>query len=98
MVENLLTVEQYANRTQMHPESVRRQIREGRLRAINKGRSYRIPESVLMESVVKAPDWTNAATRMATVYADSIASGGVLTACSTEGGDYAPTTAEDDAE
>lgn len=93
-MENLLTVEQYATRAQMHPESVRRQIREGRLRAINKGRSYRIPESVLMESIVKAPDWTGAANRMATVYADSIAQGGELTASSTEGGDYAPTTQE----
>lgn len=47
-----LTVAQYAERMQLSPESVRRRIRQGRIRAKNIGTArrhdYRIPESELV--------------------------------------------------
>lgn len=49
MPETLLTVEQAAQRLQLHQITVRRQIARGQLRAIRKGRSVRIPESALVE-------------------------------------------------
>lgn len=93
-MESLLTVEQYATRTQLHPDSVRRQLREGRLRAVKKGRVWRIPEGALMEdSPATSPGpravktWEQAANDMAPVYADSIRNGGVLTAITDAEGD-----------
>lgn len=50
MSEQLLTVEQYAHRAQLKPETVRRQLREGRLKAIKKGRVWRVPESAVLEN------------------------------------------------
>ena len=37
MMEMLLTVEQAAERLQLHPETVRRQLKRGELRAIKRG-------------------------------------------------------------
>ncbi len=55
MAEMLLTVEQAAERLQLHPESVRRQIRRGVLRGIKRGRVLRIPESAIVENAVTIP-------------------------------------------
>ena len=50
-MELLLTVEQAAERLQLAPFTVRKQLREGRLRGIKRGaKSWRIPESALLES------------------------------------------------
>ncbi len=48
-MEVLLTVEQAAERLQLHPETVRRQLKRGELRAIKRGRVWRVPESALGE-------------------------------------------------
>jgi excisionase family DNA binding protein len=50
MTEMLLTVEQAAERLQIHPTSVRRQLQGGRLRGVKRGRLWRVPESALLES------------------------------------------------
>jgi excisionase family DNA binding protein len=47
MSEELYTVEQFAERLKLHPKTVLRFIREGRLRATKVGRSYRILRSEL---------------------------------------------------
>jgi excisionase family DNA binding protein len=47
MSEDLYTVEQFAERLQLHPKTVLRFIREGRLRAAKVGKSYRILHSDL---------------------------------------------------
>ncbi len=49
-MEMLLTVEQAAERLQLHPETVRRQLKRGELRAIKRGRVWRVPESALGEA------------------------------------------------
>lgn len=49
-MEMLLTIEQTAQRLQLHPETVRRQLVRGTLRGIKRGRSWRVPESALTES------------------------------------------------
>ncbi len=50
-MELLLTVEQAAERLQLAPFTVRKHLREGRLRGIKRGaKSWRIPESALLES------------------------------------------------
>lgn len=91
-MESLLTVEQYATRAQLHPDSVRRQLREGRLRAVKKGRVWRIPESAMMEDSPNRPSrkmksWDAAAQELAPVYAASIENGDELTAISQAEGD-----------
>jgi excisionase family DNA binding protein len=49
MAENLLTIDQVAKRLQIHPASVRRQLREGSLRGLKRGKLWRVPESALYE-------------------------------------------------
>ena len=49
-MEALLTIEQAATRLQLHPETVRRQIKRGLMRAVKRGRVWRVPESALQES------------------------------------------------
>ncbi len=46
----LLTIEQAAARLQLHPETVRRQIKRGLMRAVKRGRVWRVPESALQEA------------------------------------------------
>ena len=93
-MENLLTVEQYATRAQLHPASVRRQLREGRLRAAKKGGVWRIFESELEQHTpAKAPvraarDWESAARLMAAIYQQSLDNDGELTAITTAPGDF----------
>jgi excisionase family DNA binding protein len=90
-METLLTVEQYAERAQLHPDSVRRQLREGRLRAIKKGRVWRIPASVVYEDsrqAKRAGKWATAAASMADVYANSLKDGDELTAITTAEGEF----------
>jgi excisionase family DNA binding protein len=45
--EEVYTVEQFAERLKLHPKTVLRFIREGRLRAVKVGKSYRILRSEL---------------------------------------------------
>lgn len=47
MSSNLLTVEQAAQQLKLHPKTVLRHIREGRLRATRIGKSYRIAQADL---------------------------------------------------
>lgn len=47
MAEMYLTPEQVAARLQMHPETVRRWLKEGLVRGVQRGRAWRIPESAL---------------------------------------------------
>ncbi len=49
MADTLLTIDQVATRLQIHPASVRRQLREGSLRGIKRGKLWRVPESALYE-------------------------------------------------
>lgn len=49
-MEMLLTVEQVAQRLQLHPETIRRQLLSGVLRGVKRGRQWRIPESALLET------------------------------------------------
>ncbi len=46
----LLTVEQAAERLQIHQETVRRHLQAGTLRGIKRGRVWRVPEAALLES------------------------------------------------
>lgn len=50
MSEMLLTVEQTADRLQLSPLTIQRQLRRGALRGIKRGRVWRVPESALLES------------------------------------------------
>lgn len=49
-MEMFLTIEQAATRLQLHPETVRRQINRGLMRAVKRGRVWRVPESALEEA------------------------------------------------
>ena len=46
MSERLLTVEEFAERTRQHKETIRRQIRRGAIATIRTGRKHLIPESL----------------------------------------------------
>lgn len=100
-MENLLTVEQYAMRAQLHPDSVRRQLREGRLRAAKKGRVWRIFESELQRDTPgnkaskKQSLWQRDAERMAPIYQESLDNNGELTAITTAPGGFYESSVED---
>ncbi|HEX2815722.1 MAG TPA: helix-turn-helix domain-containing protein [Phenylobacterium sp.] len=55
MSEEVYTVEQFAERLKLHPKTVLRFIRDGRLRAVKVGKSYRIlrTEMEAMTGVVR---------------------------------------------
>lgn len=66
MSEEVYTVEQFAERLKLHPKTVLRFIREGRLRAVKVGKSYRILRTemeamtgVVRGAVQKAPRVTS---------------------------------------
>ena len=61
LMEMLLTIEQAATRLQLHPETVRRQIKRGLMRAVKRGRVWRVPESAL-EEVAPTPPAATATT------------------------------------
>jgi len=50
MSEVLLTVKQAAALLQVHPLTVRRQLRAGKLRGVRRGQLWRVPESALYEA------------------------------------------------
>ena len=54
-MEMLLTIEQTAQRLQLHPETVRRYLVSGQLRGIKRGKLWRIPESSLLETASAPP-------------------------------------------
>ncbi len=89
-MELLLTVEQAATRLQVDPETIRRRLRRGSLRGVKSGqRLWRVPESALIEDGQDAlTRWAQAAQAMAPVYAESLASGGQLTAITTAPGAF----------
>jgi excisionase family DNA binding protein len=60
MSDEVYTVEQFAERLKLHPKTVLRFIREGRLRAVKVGRGYRILRSDL-EAFGLMPQPSNAA-------------------------------------
>lgn len=49
-MEMLLTVEQAAQRLNLHPVTVREHLSRGQLRGVKRGRVWRIPESALTEA------------------------------------------------
>lgn len=69
MSEEIYTVEQFAERLKLHPKTVLRFIREGRLRAVKVGRSWRILRSEL-EAFGVVPPPSNAARVRVTSIAD----------------------------
>lgn len=56
MAESFYTVDHAAERLRLHPKTVRRFIREGRLRATRIGKSYRIMQSDLAAFAGALPD------------------------------------------
>lgn len=68
MSEEVYTVEQFAERLKLHPKTVLRFIREGRLRAVKVGKSYRILRSDLeaMTGVLR-PDRAEPALRVTSI-------------------------------
>lgn len=46
MTETLYTVEEAAQRLKMHPDTLRRHLRQGRIKSVRTGKLWRIPESV----------------------------------------------------
>ena len=68
-MEMLLTVEQAAARLQLHPETVRRQLQRGELRAIKRGRVWRVPESALGEAAPNAAEISTPETHAAAILA-----------------------------
>ena len=92
MAEIYLTPEQVAERLQLSPITIRRQLKRGVLRGIKKGRVWRVPESAVSEGVIaKANDqnrWQQDAERIAAIYEKSLADGDELTAISTASGDF----------
>lgn len=55
MSERLLTVEEFAERTRQHKETIRRQIRRGAIATIQTGRKHLIPESLATTPATRAP-------------------------------------------
>lgn len=89
-------------RAQLHPDSVRRQLREGRLRAAKKGRVWRIFESELERDTpgnqagkAKRSLWQRDAERMAPIYQASLDDDGDLTAITTAPGEFYESSVED---
>jgi excisionase family DNA binding protein len=62
MSEEVYTVEQFAERLKLHPKTVLRFIREGRLKAVKVGKSYRILRSEMeaMTGVIRGASLSGA--------------------------------------
>lgn len=69
MAEMYLTPEQVAARLQLHPETVRRQLKAGVLRGVRRGRLWRVPESALASTRVEE-NKLNAATKEQSIARD----------------------------
>ncbi len=69
-MESLLTVEQTAERLQLHRDTVRRQIKRGQLRAVKRGRVWRVPESALQEATPPVVAQDTPETRAAAILAE----------------------------
>ena len=54
MPEAFYTVEEAAERLRMHPDTLRRQLRQGRIRSVRTGKLWRIPESALEAPGIEA--------------------------------------------
>lgn len=67
MSEEIYTVEQFADRLKLHPKTVLRFIREGRLRAVKVGRSWRILRSELEAFGVIPPPGNAARVRVTSI-------------------------------
>ncbi|HEX3700819.1 MAG TPA: helix-turn-helix domain-containing protein [Phenylobacterium sp.] len=67
MSEDIYTVEQFAERLKLHPKTVLRFIREGRLRAVKVGRAYRILRSDMEAFGVVAPRSNAARVRVTSI-------------------------------
>jgi len=52
-MEDLLTIEQTAEYLQVSVSTVRRMVRDGRLRSVSLGRLRRVPESALQEFIAQ---------------------------------------------
>ena len=50
---SLYTVQQIAEKLQMHPETIRQKIKRGEIEAYTTGKSYRISEEQLLEFLEK---------------------------------------------
>ena len=70
-MEALLTIEQAATRLQLHPETVRRQIKRGLMRAVKRGRVWRVPESALQEASLSLTTATPTAATPSDALADA---------------------------
>ena len=55
MSEEVYTVEQFAERLKLHPKTVLRFIRDGRLRAVKVGKSYRILRTEMEATMTGVP-------------------------------------------
>ncbi len=64
MPEAFYTVDEAAQRLRMHPDTLRRQLRQGRIKSVRTGKLWRIPESALeapsVEATAPAPSDQNA--------------------------------------
>jgi excisionase family DNA binding protein len=54
MPEAFYTVDEAAERLRMHPDTLRRQLRQGRIRSVRTGKLWRIPESALEAPGIEA--------------------------------------------
>jgi len=70
MAEMYLTPEQVAARLQLHPETVRRQLKSGVLRGVRRGRVWRVPESALWSTASAEATLPNAAQNEARIARD----------------------------
>ena len=77
MTETLLTVEQAAERLQVHPVTVRRYLRSGSLRGIKRGNLWRVPESALLGSPQTKPAESPLVRALALIEARDARSGAV---------------------
>src|SRR5437868_5330448 len=67
MSEEVYTVEQFAERLKLHPKTVLRFIRDGRVRAVKVGKSYRILRSEMEAMGVTSPREPRTALRVTTI-------------------------------
>lgn len=67
MSEEVYTVEQFAERLKLHPKTVLRFIREGRLRAVKVGKSYRILRTEMEAMTGAAPREARSGVRVTSI-------------------------------